>query len=384
MKRRGFALASAAWLVVATPLAADPLPPPGYRPEMSSDEAGLWMQVDKQEAAIKVSPNLVKDPALNAYVRSVICKAAGDYCDTMRVYVVEDPDFNAYAMPNGAVVVFTGLLLRIENEAQLTFVLGHEVTHFLHRHTLDGLRREIATNGFIAVFSIGAAVGGVGGLTNLASAIGTGMFYSHSRDDERDADVTGFQIGVRNGYDPRQAPAIWRSMDYEQGETERKYRNAFLADHPATPERLATLDKAASDAASSRSDWVINTDIYRATMAPFLKIWISDELARGQPKQSVALFDRLSKSNPTVGLYQFARGEAYRKRGDKGDESLAQSAYRAALACDTPPAAAWRGLGLLALKDGDKAEAKTDFTAYRSNAPDADDKAMIDFYLTQL
>jgi len=61
-----------------------------------------------------------------------------------------------------------------------------------------------------------------------------------------------------------------------------------------------------------------------------------------------------------------------------------ETAYREAAACTDAPPEAWRGIGLVAMKEGDRAAAKDAFTAYRSHAPDAGDKAMIDFYLTQL
>jgi predicted Zn-dependent protease len=371
-------------LLLATTARADPLPPPGYQPEMSSDEAGLWLAMDKAEQDLKQSPKLVRDPALNAYVGGLVCKLAGDYCGTVRVYIVEVPEFNAYAMPNGAVVVHTGLLLRMEDEAQLAFVLGHELTHFLHRHSLDQLHRAVNTSGFLTLFGAGAALGGAWGVGSLADLIGTGAFYAHSRDDERDADSNGFSIAVRNGYDPREAPSIWRGMDAELGEEERNNRNFFVADHPSTPERLAAMDKAAAEAEPLRSDWSTGGDAYRAITAPFQGRWIADELARGQPQESVVLFARLAAANPGMGLYRYALGEAYRKRGAAGDEALARTAYHDATQCADAPAEAWRGIGLLALKDGDKPAAKNALTAYEAHAPAADDKAMIDYYLSQL
>jgi len=77
-------------------------------------------------------------------------------------------------------------------------------------------------------------------------------------------------------------------------------------------------------------------------------------------------------------------GEAYRRRNQPNDVAAAAAAYRGALGCADAPAESWRGLGLLAMKGGDNAGAKESFTQYRAKAPDASDKAMIDFYLTQL
>ena len=150
VKRASALLCAGLILMASSAQAVDryAMPPPGYTPEMSSDEAGIWMQVDKQEAQIKTSPQLVRDEKLNAYVSGLVCKLAGEYCPSIRVYILDVPEFNAFAMPNGAVVVYTGLLLETENEAQLAFVLGHEITHYLHRHSLEHLRMAINTTGF--------------------------------------------------------------------------------------------------------------------------------------------------------------------------------------------------------------------------------------------
>jgi len=373
-------------LMTASGQAADryAMPPPGYTPDMSSDEAGIWMQVDKAEANIKTSPQLVRDEKLNAYVGGLVCKLAAEYCPSIRVYIVDVPEFNAYAMPNGAVVVYTGLLLQAENEAQLAFVLGHEITHYLHRHSLEHLRMAVNTTGFLAVFGIAAAGAGVGLLGSVASLAGVGAIYSNSRDEERDADDQGFRIGTQNGYAPGQAPAIWRFVADEEKANPDRSKSLFLADHPESAERMTTLQKAADTAAPTRSDWIVNEDAFHAATDPFVVKWVADELSKGRMEQSVVMFRRLAANVPSRGIYQYGLGEAYRRRNQPNDVAAAASAYRGALACADAPAESWRGLGLLAMKGGDNAGAKESFTQYRAKAPDASDKAMIDFYLTQL
>ncbi len=144
------------------------------------------------------------------------------------------------------------------------------------------------------------------------------------------------------------------------------------------------MQKEAAVETAKRSDWALNADAFHAAVEPFIGRWVADELARGEPLESVVLFQRLAADQPGRGLFRYALGESYRKRNAKGDAELAQDAYRAALDCADAPPQAWRGLGLIAMKDGDKVAAKEDFTNYRAKTPDADDKAMIDFYLTQL
>ena len=87
---------------------------PGQRPSPGSDEAGLWMQVERAEEALHTSGRVVTDPALTSYVRDVVCRVAGPLCQDIRVYVLQSPGFNASMAPNGAMQVWTGLLLRAE------------------------------------------------------------------------------------------------------------------------------------------------------------------------------------------------------------------------------------------------------------------------------
>ena len=150
---RPLAFASALVMGFAATLAfADDMPAPGYQPDAASMEGGLWMVSDHAEKNLQTSPLLVKDVALNAYVRGVVCKLAADRCGSIRLYIMEVPHFNAYMMPNGAMVVWTGLLLRVQNEAQLAYILGHELTHYEHRHTLEAFHRAESTSTVMAFF----------------------------------------------------------------------------------------------------------------------------------------------------------------------------------------------------------------------------------------
>lgn len=391
-RRNGIALGSAVWLLLASPAqaAGQSALPPGYSPEMSSDEAGLWMQVDKEEAAVKTSPSVVRDEKLNAYVSGVICKLAADYCPSIRVYIVDTPVWNASCYPNGMVLVNTGLLLQMKNEAQFAFVLGHEITHYAHRHIVDELHKTVNTAGFVAVFGIAVAGVGVGigadtrSVTSLANAIGGYSLVSFSRDEERDADEGGFKRATALGYDPSQAAAIWEGVVAENKTDPEFSRSAFFSTHPAEEERVANNSKWAAEIAPTRTDWLTNEDAFHAATAPFIRRWIEEELALGQPDRSIVIFRRLAAEMPSQGIYQYGLGEAYRKRHQKNDEAAAESAYRGALACLDAPPEAWRGLGLLAMKAGETAKAKQAFMEYEAKLLDAPDKAMIDFYLSQL
>ena len=94
-------------------------------------------------------------PQLNQYVQELACRLAGDHCPDIRVNLVSTPQFNASMAPNGMMQVWTGLLLRVENEAQLTAILGHEIGHYLARHSVERMRQiksGTAVGQFLALF----------------------------------------------------------------------------------------------------------------------------------------------------------------------------------------------------------------------------------------
>ncbi|MEO8547382.1 MAG: M48 family metalloprotease, partial [Sphingomicrobium sp.] len=115
------------------PADMQPLIGPGFRPT-DRDELGLWQQMERVEEEVAGSNILIKDPALLHYLQDLIGTVGGPAAKDMRIYLARIPDFNAVMFPTGFAVVFSGLLLRMRNEAQLAGVIAHESGHFLRRH----------------------------------------------------------------------------------------------------------------------------------------------------------------------------------------------------------------------------------------------------------
>ena len=168
--------------------------------------------MDRTEHDAAISPLRVTDPALNAYVKSVMCKLSAEQCgDNPRLYSRSTAEFNAATMANGAMVVFTGLLLHSENEAQLAYILGHEMTHFTPQsiNSILQMRRAISTSNDRRIFFGRDRRASVWGWSAVQSAelAAVGGLYAYDRGQERDADAGGFDLGTAAGYDPEQAAA---------------------------------------------------------------------------------------------------------------------------------------------------------------------------------
>jgi predicted Zn-dependent protease len=350
----------------------------GAQPLASTDEAGLWLEMGRAEEELRRSPSLNQDAELNAYVHDVVCRVSAEYCADLRVYVMDAPYLNAAMAPNGMMQVWSGLLLRAENEAQLAFVIGHETVHYVENHSLESWRA--AKSGT----ATGAAVGVLLGAD--MAAFGLLGLFSFSREQERQADQLGFERTVAAGYDPAQAAAIWRLVTEEtarsDSEEKRKAeaRGGFFSTHPLNAERLASLEAQAQGLPGG----TVNADRHADVIAPHLGAWLEADLQRRDYGESLFLIERLAARGRDLGVVKFYEGEAYRLRAQEGDAALARSAYLAAAAYPDAPAATWRQIGEIMRAEGDNAQAIVAFEDYLARAPEAVDRLIIESYLTSL
>lgn len=362
---------------------------------MASDEGGLWAVSDKAESVARQSAELDRDPALNAYVREVACKVARDHCADIRVYVMDRPFFNASMAPNGYTEVWSGTLLRAADEAELAFILGHEISHFDRNHSITAWRRKKSTSNAMMVLSAGVAVVGVAAASGAqtydgASSIldatrslidvvylaGMSSLFAYDRANELEADRLGLGRAAQAGYTSRAADATWRARMAETQASDFKRvrasgaRTNIFASHPVDAERLQALQddlKAVPDTGET------GRARYRAAIRPHLSSWLRDDLRRRDFGQTLHLIGRLSTDGEDLGVLNFYRGEAYRQRRGDGDLASARDAYLAAAAYPDAPVAVWRELGDLRRKENDGAGAKAAYDSYLAKAPDAED-----------
>jgi predicted Zn-dependent protease len=379
------ALLLASLLALASPalLAVDPARP-GQRPPAGSDEDELWYAMERSERELQQHPSLVRDPALNEYVRGVACRVAAEHCGDMRVYIVEQPWFNASMAPNGMMIVWTGALLRFQDEAELALVLGHEFAHFRQRHSIQQWRRAKRSSAFLGSFGLLAWGGGAGAAGYLANILGTASMYQFSRDAEREADDIGFEVATAEGYDAHAGARLWQRMQDE--EDARRYGKPVpvFASHPKTAERLEDVRAAA--AASGQDQGESGREAYRRAVRPFLAHWLELELSRRMYDSSVRVIgDLRAQAEPELqATYAFFEGEAHRRRDGEGDLARAHALYAEAVGLPDPPAAAHREHGLALRDQGQPEAAAASLRRYLELAPEAGDAAFVQQYLAEL
>lgn len=355
-----------------------------YQPQ-DRDERGLWSMADEDERVLRDTDVVIRDPALNDYVRGVLCRTVGqDRCESVRIYIVRVPIFNASMMPNGTMRVNSGLLMRVRSEAELASILGHEFAHFELRHTLANYQRS-RTGSDIAAWAavLGAAAANYGGYGyghNAQVAI-LGGVYNFRRNQESEADALGFGYIADAGFRPIAAAEVWQGiMDetdrtaIDRGRRSSRYDGvAFFASHPTNVERAQALTELAARVPGGDYDGV---EEFRRAMADWTPQFLADELALNDFGGTDYVIERLGEYGWTADLL-YARGELYRGRGHPRDLLNAANFYREALDLDPDLHEAWRGMGLALLRGGEAAQGSDALRTYLELAPAAKDAAML-------
>lgn len=376
------ALAGAALaLACATPL---PDIEQGESPKLDSEEAGFWMTMERVEQDLATSGDRIRDPELDAYLKDVACRVAPEYCSATRVYVMRQPDFNASMAPNGMLVVWSGLLLRVQNESQLAAVLAHEVGHYQRRHTLSRFRAAKKTTNALMAFTL--LTGGVVPIAaQMGGLIGIGAFMEYSRDQEAEADEIGIERIAAAGYDPREVEKIWEGVTREMKADKQWRGTGFLASHPAPEARLAAMRELAKPLLTPENQREVRMAEFDAGVRRFREMLLSDEVAMRKHARTEVVLERMLEAELiSEADAAFYRGELHRVRGEKGDDALAIEQYRKSVASGEGPPVAYRNLGLVLRRTGDRAGARLAFQRYVELAPEAKDRAMVDTYIQEL
>lgn len=384
MAFRPFLTGLLAALLVAQPVAAQqaaaPVPVPAataqpYQP-VDKDERGLWMQMEDAERELKASPLVIRDPELNAYVRGVMCRTVGEAeCGAIRLYIMRTPHFNASMTMTGVMQVYSGLLLRTQNEAQLAAVLGHEYSHYEYRHSIK-LFRDIKSKSNSAVWLSFTGIGLLASLSMIASV------FSYSRDMEREADAGGLARMAAGGYDTRQAALVWEQLRAEMDATaaarntksKKDKTGGMFATHPPTAERVAYLTGQA--AITPGVPGAIGADSYGRAMATWWPVFVDDQLKLNDFGASDYLLTGMAAQGWSPWLL-YARAELYRRRAGEGDLDKAVGFYAEAIGAGGTLPELWRGRGLALVKLGRVDAGKADLREYLGRAPQAGDRQMI-------
>lgn len=373
---------------------------------------GLEAQSRYESRKLNESDKIYQDPAVSEYVREVGMELVPEYARSdfsFSFHVLEDPSLNAFAFPNGAIYVHTGLLAKMENEAQLATVLGHEISHVTQRHGQRQYKKMVA---FVIPAQIGAIIVGseiqrrtdnpiyetmalLGLNLGLAAAVNG---YGRTLEDQ--ADRVGLRYTVGRGYDHAESPKIWVIFNDIYGD-ETKIENFFYGHHSTNRARKENLEaeierhyrgvamarRAAGELPGvERPTPIVREDLYQTTMLDLTRDNAVADFDLERYRIAEKSFDRVLKHRPGDPVAHHYKGRIIvaTKEGAEGRER-ALARYLKALSIAPDYAEAHRDLGLLYAEMERRDDARGHLERYLDLAPsDASDRKKIRKVLEKL
>lgn len=351
---------------------------------LEDDEKRLWKRASEEQRDLDQSGLLYKDEALEHYLNEVARRLQPSEVYAVipfKVKVIKNPYLNAFALPNGAVYVHTGILARMDNEAQLATLLAHEMTHATNRHAVAefrGLKNKAAVvaslQGTIGTMPL---VGDV--VTSLGTLCATSSVYGHSRKLESEADTVGLKLMVQAGYDPREAPKLFIHMKKEL-EDENIKEPFFFGTHPRLEDRIDNYESLLKKQYGGKSG-VLNREAFLKKTQKMILDNAQLDLRAGRFSVAQRGIEKYLKLKPNDARAYYMLGEVCRQRGEKGDLEKAKVYYQKALSLDGSYCDPNKGIGMVYLKQGNKSLAAKFFRTYLSLAPGASDRRYIEEYI---
>ncbi len=152
------------------------------------------------------------------------------------VNVITEDTLNAWCMPGGKIVVYSGIVKQLKlTDDEIAVIVGHEMCHALREHSREQASQQVVTQGIVTVAQL---FGVSSGITSLGKqALQLGVTLPFSREHETEADELGLELAWRAGFDPDAAPKLWQKMMDQSGSNPPE----ILSTHPSDERRIANL-----------------------------------------------------------------------------------------------------------------------------------------------
>jgi len=348
----------------------------------------LREEADREAEQLSRTARIHDEPALDSYLAAMVSRlmAGSPLSDAppIRVTVLRDVAPSAFMLPNGRLFVHTGLLARLDNEAQLAAILGRETVHLTERHALRADRNAPDTSAQAVSSPIPAQ-----GLPLTYTAAVTG----YGRDLEREGDAGGLTRVARAGYDPREALLAFERLREEPGHPSRSERY-YLSHRARLDERLAGARKwlQTNGSETSLEAFTRGSEDYALRTRLAVRENAGLEIRAGRYGLGRSQLDRvlsLTPEDPVAHLYygDLHRLAAQRTRRPEDRAPLieqARAAYARAIALDPAFPDPFRQLGFLYFQTRDNPRAREAFERYLALDPDAPDAQRVREYLIEL
>ena len=357
------------------------------------DHRAITAHTESEEAALAKRVKAYDDPRLADYLTTMAGRLVPSGPEAPRISVIEDPTLAAFAMPNGRLYVHTGLLSRVENEAQLATILARE----LARHAKGYARGAGGTSTLAARATRGRLPHG--DLSPTAAAIlgldlrlaAAAAMSGYGADREREADAQGLRRLTDAGYDGQQALKIFQRLAAE-GPDRGPLEIFFYGNRPRMGERYEAareLLRATDTPGASAAGDVAGGPVFEQRMRAVVRDNAVLDMRAGRFGLAQEQLERALVGNPRDPIAQLHYGDLYRlrsqrvaapERAEYVREALAR--YVRSLELDPSYVEPVRQLGLLYYQERDVAKARWAFERYLALVPDAPDARRIREYLS--
>ncbi len=275
---------------------------------------------------------LIEDAFLTSYLNQIGQKLAaqmGTQPFHYKFFLVNDPTMNAFAVPGGYIFIHTGMIRMAEREGELAGVIAHEISHVYCRHMAKMMEKSrVVTAATLLAAMASIFVGGALAAPLLTGAMagGESAMLKYSRDNEAEADATGFKWMVKAGYNPRDMVSMFSKMNkqrwFEGGKVP-----LYLRTHPYTDDRIVELSHQLAMHQTAVPPEKNNPD--------FQFFQIKLESICGNPNQ---LFRRMTQEairDPKNAAFPYGKALALAKL-EKHEEALAAFQQASQVAPDNP------------------------------------------------
>ncbi len=281
----------------------------------------------------------VVDPDLTVYVNEVGQKLArvSDRKGLPYEFVVlNNGGANAWALPGGKIAINRGLLLMLQDEAQLAAVLGHEIVHSAARHGASQMSKGMLAQAGIQLIDIASKDSGYGQLATTGANLGAGALLArYGREHELESDHYGMLYMQRAGYEPTAAVELQQLFVKLSQGRQADIISALFASHPPSQARVdANRSHAAQLKSRANNTGKRNRATYQKAIAQLQRDRAAYESydkalasVAEQPKRALALVNKAIKQQPKEALFWQLKGKLQRQQGNK--ESALKSLDRA-------------------------------------------------------
>jgi predicted Zn-dependent protease len=369
------ALIMVVWCLVAG--CATPRPIPVTRPLTADEEEQMiWRRAQEELDAINDSGMLYQDVEIENYLNRIAAKLHANSISSdfsFQIKVIKDPSLNAFAFPNGAIYIHTGILARMDNEAQLAALLAHEIVHCTHRHSLRTLRsikdRTQANNA--RVRELAQLLGITGSITSTSG---------YTRELETEADRVGLDLTVKANYDPREILNLFELLKQEI-ELEGIEEPYFFGTHPNVRQRIENVNNWLAEKYHGKITGIKNTDVFQSKISRLVLDNARLDLRQGRyfvAQRAVEKFLAIKQDDARA---YFLLGEIFRQRGRQDDAAAVIKNYEKSISLNPSFPEPHKAMGLIHYKDGEKGLAKKYFESCLLLSPETIDRAYIQGYL---